>query len=80
MEKVVIVIDCDNEHNMVAPTPVNDDVMVMGPAYQIRGLMMSMRHQHQHLSHNDDVMAVGPAYQIDPIWVPRPPAGSCLAI
>ena len=41
LEKMVVVIDPDDEHDAVAPVPVSDDIMVMGPAYQIRGLMMS---------------------------------------
>ena len=61
LEKVVIVIDPDNEHNVVLPAPVSDDVMVMGPAYQIRGLMTSMMCWNQCRSHSDDIMAMGPA-------------------
>jgi len=63
---MVVIIDPDDEHNMAAPVPVSDDVMVMGPAYQIRGPMTSMTHQHQHQSHSDDIMSVGPAYQLNP--------------
>jgi len=63
LEKVVIVIDPDDEHNAAAPVPVSDDIIAMGPAYQIRGPTMSMR---QHRSHSDDVMAMGPAYQLNP--------------
>ena len=51
---------------MVAPALVSDDVMVMGPAYQIRGPTMSTMHQHQHWLHSDDIMSVGPAYQLNP--------------
>ena len=42
LEKMVVVIDPDDEHDAAVPVPVSDDVMVMGPAYQIRGPMMSM--------------------------------------
>jgi len=63
---VVVVIDPDNKHNAVVPVPVSDDVMEMGPAYQIRGPMTSMTSWHHHWSCGDDIMAVGPAYQINP--------------
>ena len=62
---MVIVIDPDDD-DVVAPVPVSDELMVMGPAYQIRGPMMSTTHWHQHWLHRDDVMAMGPAYQLNP--------------
>ena len=44
LEKMVVVIDPDNEHYAAVPAPVSDDVMAMGPAYQIRGPTMSTMH------------------------------------
>jgi len=35
MERMVVIIDPNHEHDMVAPAPVSDDIMVMGPAYQL---------------------------------------------
>jgi len=72
LEKMVVIIDPDDKHNTVVPAPVSDDIMAMGPTYQIWGPTMSMMHQHQCQSHRDDVMAVGPAYQIEPIWLLDP--------
>ena len=63
---MVIIIDPDDKPDMLALVPVSNDIMVVGPAYQIRGPTMSMMHWHQHWLHIDDVMAVGPAYQLNP--------------
>jgi len=54
------------------PAPVSDDVMAMGPAYQIRGPMTSMDMPALARLHSDDIMAVGLLTKIEPIWVPRP--------
>jgi len=66
LEKVVVIINHNDEHNVMVPAPVSDDVMAMGPAYKNRGPTTSMMHQHQHQSHSHDIMAVGPAYQLNP--------------
>ena len=38
---MVVIINPNNEHDMAALAPVSDDIMAMGPAYQIRGPTMS---------------------------------------
>jgi len=57
---MVVVIDPNDKHNAAVPAPVSDDVIVIGPAYQIRGPMSMM------WSRSDDVMAMVPAYQLNP--------------
>jgi len=34
LEKVVVIIDPDNKHDVPAPAPVSDNVMVVRPAYR----------------------------------------------
>jgi len=58
---MVVVIDPNDKHDAAAPEPVSNDVIAIGPAYQIRGPMMSMT-----WSHSDDIMAMVPAYQLNP--------------
>jgi len=65
LEKVVVIIDPNDEHDVVAPAPVSDDIMSMGPAYKMRGPTASMTCWCQCQLHGDDIMAVGPAYQLN---------------
>ena len=57
---MVVIIDPDDKHDTVVPAPVSDDIIAIGPNYQIRGPTSTMR------SHSDDVMAMVPAYQLNP--------------
>ena len=68
---MVVIINHNDEHNVVGPVPVSDDIMVMGPAYKIKGLTMSTTHWHQCLSCSGDIMAVEPAYQLSPYVSPQ---------
>jgi len=63
---MVVIINPDDEHDVPVLAPVSNYIMAVGPAYQIRGLMMSTMCGHQCQSFSDDVMAVGPVYQLNP--------------
>ena len=56
----MVIIDPDDEHDVAAAVPVSDDIIVIGPAYQIRG-PTSMTQLC-----SDDIMAMVPAYQLNP--------------